>query len=247
MQKENEFIFGVHPIIEAIKAGKEIERIWLQMGLHGPNIGELRKLIKKHEIVMQNVPVQKLNKISNRNHQGVIAFISPINFYNIEEIIPFVYENAQYPLFLVLDRISDVRNFGAICRTAECAGVDAIIIPNKGAAMIHADAMKTSAGALNRIRVCKSVNLKKTIQLLKDSGLKIVACTEKTNDNIYTSHLNNPLCIIMGSEEDGISEELLSISDQKVKIPMQGEIGSLNVSVATAIVLYETLRQRLIE
>lgn len=247
MQKENEFIFGVHPIIEAIKAGREIERIWLQMGLHGPNIGELRKLIKKHEIVVQNVPVQKLNKISNRNHQGVIGFISPINFYNIEEIIPFVYENAQYPLFLVLDRISDVRNFGAICRTAECAGVDAIIIPNKGAAMIHADAMKTSAGALNRIRVCKSVNLKKTIQLLKDSGLKVVSCTEKTKDNIYTSDLNNPLCIIMGSEEDGISEELLSISDQKVKIPMQGEIGSLNVSVATAIVLYETLRQRLIE
>ncbi|CAG0962824.1 MAG: 23S rRNA (guanosine(2251)-2'-O)-methyltransferase RlmB [Bacteroidetes bacterium] len=247
MQKEDEFIFGIHPIIEAIKAGREIERIWLQMGLHGPNVGELRKLIKQHEIAVQNVPVQKLNKISNRNHQGVIAFISPITFYHVEEIIPFIYENAQFPLFLVLDRISDVRNFGAICRTAECAGVDAIIIPHKGAAMIHSDAMKTSAGALNRIRVCKSTNLKTTVRLLKDSGLQIVACTEKTTDTIYKAHLNTPLCIIMGSEEDGISEELFSLCDQKIKIPMQGEIGSLNVSVATAVVLYETLRQRLIE
>lgn len=248
MQKnEDEFIFGLHPVIEALKAGKTIERIWVQMGLHGPNVGELRKLIKQQGIAVQNVPVQKLNKIANRNHQGVIAFISLVTYHQLEDIIPFVYENARAPFFIALDRVSDVRNFGAICRSAECAGVDAVIIPQKGSAMVHADAVKTSAGALLRIRVCKANSLLQALHMLRDSGVQLVACTEKARVDYYTCNFTLPVCLVMGSEEDGISEDILALCNEKVKIPMQGNIGSLNVSAAAAVVLFEVLRQRLME
>lgn len=241
----NELIFGIRPIIEAVKAGKQIDKIFLQNALSGQLMGELKQLIREHNIVTQYVPVEKLNHLTQKNHQGVVAFISPVAYYSIEDILPLVFEKGKIPLVLVLDRITDVRNFGAIARTAECAGVDAIIIPERGSAQLNADAVKTSAGALHKIPVCKEHNLKNVIRYLKESGLQIVACTEKGNDLYCDVDLSAPTAIILGSEEDGISGEYLKLTDVKVKIPIMGTIESLNVSVANGIILYETIRQRM--
>ena len=207
-------------------------------------MNELKTLLKKNNIVYQAVPVEKLNRLTRNNHQGVVCYVSEINYFRIEEIIPQIFEEGRTPLILILDRITDVRNFGAIARAAECAGVDAIVIPSKGAAQINADAVKTSTGALHRIKVCRENNLKDVIEFLKQSGIMIVGCTEKTDDLIYKADFLSPVAIIMGSEEDGISGEYLKRCDQKVKIPMSGKIASLNVSVATGIILYEVMRQR---
>lgn len=244
-EKKEEIVYGIHPVMEAIRSGKTIAKIIVQSGLKGPNIGDLRRLIKTHNIIAQNVPYQKLNKITRKNHQGVIAYISPISYYDIEQLLPFIFEQGKAPCLLMLDRISDVRNFGAICRTAECAGVDGIIIPEKGAAIIHADAMKTSAGALNNIPVCRVKDLENALLYAKNSGLKTIACTEKSDKLLYKADMQVPCLIVMGSEENGISEALLNKCDEKVKIPMIGNTTSLNVSVATAIILYEMIRQRM--
>lgn len=238
------FIFGLRSVIEAIKSGKEVDKLQLQNGIQGELSGELRELIKEFNIPFQYVPVEKLNRLTQKNHQGVIAFISEITFQSIEDILPTIFEKGETPLILILDRITDVRNFGAISRTAECAGVQAIVIPSRGAAQVNADAIKTSAGALHKIPVCRSNNLKNTINYLKESGLSIVSCTEKTNKFHYDIDLNQPCAIIMGSEEDGISPEYIKLSDQQAKLPLKGEIGSLNVSVAAGVILYEALRQR---
>ena len=243
-RKETDFIFGIHPIIEAIKAGKTIDKIFIQKGLHNDLFSELWELVRRQRINYKHVPLEKLNRITKKNHQGVLAFISPIHFHNIENILPAIYEEGRNPLILILDRITDVRNFGAITRTAECAGVNAILIPEKNSAAINSDAVKTSSGALHNIAVCRTWNLKLSIEFLKNSGVKIISCTEKASSNIYEVNYNQPIAIIMGSEEDGISTEVLKLSDQTVKIPMKGKINSLNVSVATGVILYEIIRQQ---
>lgn len=238
-------IFGLRPVMEAIDAGKTIDKLLIQKGLKGEIFGELMGKVKYHQIPFQYVPVQKLNRLTGKNHQGVFAFLSPIDFYQIENIVPRLFEEGKNPLLLILDRVSDVRNFGAIARTAECCGVDAIIIPEKGSASVNADALKTSAGALFKIPVCKEKSLKEVIKFLQLSGIKITCATEKTNDTLYDVDFSFPAALVMGSEEDGVSNDLMRTADHLAKLPMLGEIGSLNVSVACGAFLYEIIRQRM--
>lgn len=243
--ESNQMIFGIRAIIEAIKSGKEIESLYLQRGISGDIMLELKSLLKEYDLAFQLVPVEKLNRLTAKNHQGAVAFISPITYDKIENIIPAIYERGEVPLILVLDGITDVRNFGAIARTAECAGVHAIVVPAKGSAQINPDAIKTSAGALYKIPVCRHDSLVKTAKFLQESGLQLVACTEKTNDYLYVPDYTGPTAVIMGSEENGISTDLIRISDHLAKIPMYGEIESLNVSVSAGILLYEAVRQKM--
>lgn len=244
-KSENKLIFGIRPIIEAIRAGKEVEKIFFQQGTGSALMHELNDEIKKYKIPFQFVPAEKLNHlVKSKNHQGVVAQLSPVTYRDIEDIIPTVFEKGETPLVIILDRITDVRNFGAISRSAECAGAHALIIPSKGSAQINSDAIKTSAGALYQIPVCRSENLKQTCDFLKRSGLNIVACTEKTDKTIYDADFSLPTAIILGSEEDGISDEYLKFSDAQAKIPLFGKIESLNVSVSAGVTLYEVVRQR---
>jgi 23S rRNA (guanosine2251-2'-O)-methyltransferase len=244
MEKDT-MIYGVRPVIEALQAGKEIEKVLVVTGLKSELFPELRKLLNEKDIPMQYVPVEKLNRVTRQNHQGVIAFVSPIDYEDYEQIIPALFDIGRNPLVLILDRITDVRNFGAIARTAECAGVDAIIVPSRGSALMGADAVKTSAGALFKIPVCRSVNLKDTIDYMKACGLQIVAATEKATDYHFQIDLTLPTAIMLGSEEDGVSPEYLKRCDQRVRIPMAGEIESLNVSVAAGVILFEAVKQRM--
>ena len=244
MGKDN-IIYGFQPVIEAIKSGKVIDKLYVQKNLHPHKDQIIRKLTKLHEIPVQYVPREKLNKLTYQNHQGVIAFVSAIEYTDIEVLLPGIFEKGETPLILVLDGITDVRNFGAIARTAECAGVHGILIASKGAAQVNEIAVKTSAGALNRIPVCRNHNLKDAITFLKQSGLKIVAATEKADTLYYMADYKMPVAVIMGSEERGVSGEYLKLCDGSVKIPLKGEIESLNVSVATGVVLFEIVRQRL--
>ncbi|MFY9311281.1 MAG: 23S rRNA (guanosine(2251)-2'-O)-methyltransferase RlmB [Bacteroidia bacterium] len=245
-REEDNLIFGIRPVIEAVKAGKEIDRLYIQSGLKNELFNELMVVLKQHQVTFQYVPVEKLNRLTTKNHQGVAGYISSITYHKIQDIVPTIFEEGKVPLILILDRITDVRNFGAIARTAECSGVQAIVIPAHGAAQINADAMKTSAGALNKVPVCREENLKTVINFLKECGLQIVSCTEKASDYYFQMDFTVPTAIIMGSEENGISNEYLQKSDAKAKIPLMGEIGSLNVSVATGIILYEAVSQRMI-
>ncbi|TAE43161.1 MAG: 23S rRNA (guanosine(2251)-2'-O)-methyltransferase RlmB [Sphingobacteriales bacterium] len=241
----NQMIFGLRAVIEAIKDGKDIESLFIQRGLTGELYGELKGVLRSFDIPSQQVPIEKLNRITLKNHQGVIAFISPITYQKIEDIIPQIFEKGEVPLILMLDGITDVRNFGAIVRTAECSGVHAIVVPKKNSAQINPDAVKTSAGALYKVPICRHDNLLTILRFLKDSGLQIIACTEKTDDLIYHPDYTAPSAIIMGSEDEGISFELIRNSDYLTKIPMSGTIASLNVSVSAGIILYEAVRQRL--
>lgn len=243
-KEANQMVFGIRAVIEAIKSGKDIEAIYVQRGLGGGLFLELKALLKDTGISYQIVPIEKLNRITTKNHQGVIGVISPVTYQKIENIIPGIYERGETPLILILDGITDVRNLGAIARTAECAGVHALIVPSRGSAQINPDAIKTSAGALFKIPVCRHDSLLKTAKYLQESGLQLVACTEKTNDYLYSPDYSMPTAIVMGSEEDGISDELIRISEHLAKIPMFGEISSLNVSVSAGIILYEAVRQR---
>ena len=240
----NNFIFGTRAVIEAINAGKEIEKVLMQKNLQNDLIKELVSKMKSLKIPFTNVPLEKLNRISRRNHQGVISYLSPIQFQSLDHIIETSFSMAKDPLLVILDRITDVRNFGAIARTMECMKADALVIQSRGNALIGGDAMKTSAGALNVLPVCREENLKKTIIDLKASGIRIVGCTEKTDSLIFQTELKGPIAVIMGSEEDGISPEYLKLCDALVKIPIAGKIESLNVSVSAGIVLYEISRQR---
>ena len=242
--EEKNYIFGIRAIIEAIEAGKTIDKLFIQKGLHNDLFAELWKLVREKRINYKHVPLEKINRLTRKNHQGVFAFISPIDFHNIEDVIPKLYEEGKNPLVLVLDRITDVRNFGAIARTAECAGVDTILIPEQNAAAINADAIKTSAGALHKVTVCRTWNLKLALQFMKESGIQLIGCTEKTQDDMYKPDYTTPTAIIIGSEEDGVSPEFLKMCDARAKIPMNGKIASLNVSVATGVILYEAIRQR---
>jgi len=243
-ENNNEMVFGTRAIIESIKSGKEIDKLFVQKSVKNELIDELLDVCKEYKIPVLKVPVEKLNRITRKNHQGVIAYISAIQYASLDNVISSAYAKGESPLLLILDRITDVRNFGAIARTAECAGIHGIIIPDKGGAAINSDAMKTSAGGLNFIPVCREHNLKTTIRYLKDNGLQIVACTEKATHTIFESDLKEPCAILLGSEEDGISEEYLKMADQKVLIPMTGNIQSLNVSVSAGVVIYEAVRQR---
>ena len=244
MEKEN-FIYGLHPVAEAIKSGKEIDRIFFKKGLQGSFSAELLQLAKTHDIPFQFVPQEKLDRITRKNHQGIIAMISQISYQTLENLVQMVFEEGKNPLFLILDCITDVRNFGAICRTAECAGVHGIIIPMQGGAQINEEAVRTSAGALLRIPVCREKSLKSTATFLRESGIMLVAATEHAKETCFNADYSGPVAIIMGSEETGVSPELLRICDQMIKIPMQGEISSLNVSVAAGVLLFEVVRQRL--
>ncbi len=239
-------IYGIHPILEALQAGKELERLLLSREIHTPQLRDIIRKAEELNVPYQKVPTEKLDSLTQKNHQGVIAFTSLIEYQPLESVLMQVFEQGKTPLLLILDRITDVRNMGAIARSAECAGVDAIIIPAKGSAQINADAVKTSAGALNTVPVHRSENLKNTIKYLKDSGLKIVGVTEKGNEAYYTENFTTPIALILGSEEDGISPEYLKLCDKQVRIPLQGSISSLNVSVATGILLFETVKQRLL-
>jgi 23S rRNA (guanosine2251-2'-O)-methyltransferase len=243
MNKED-FLFGTRAVMEAIKHGRTIDKILIKKGLKNELFQELQILIKENNLPVQYVPIEKINRITRKNHQGVLALISPIVFDNIETVLPGIYESGKDPLLLILDKITDVRNFGAIVRSAECAGVHAIIIPEKGMARIGADAVKTSAGAIHHLPICKVNNLYKTIKFLLESGIRILAATEK-GTKIYTeSNFNTPVAIVLGSEEDGISQQILELSNEQLKIPILGNIESLNVSVSAALMIYEAVRQR---
>lgn len=237
-------IFGTRAVMEAIRAHREIEKILIQSGLNNDLIKELIGEAKAHNVPFTFVPQQKLNSVSTKNHQGVICILSAVSYANLESIIDKTYQEGREPFLLILDRVTDVRNFGAMVRTAECAGLDAIIMGDKGNAPITGDAMKTSAGALSHLPVCRVKDMKKTIQFLKENGIQIIACTEKAEKVLYEFDLNVPLALIMGSEEDGISNQLLKDADYLAKIPMHGNIESLNVSVAAGVSIYEAIRQK---
>lgn len=239
-----EYIYGIRPVIEAINSGKEIDKVLIQKGLHSELYLELRKLINQYQLPSQFVPVEKLNRVTRKNHQGIIAFLSSITYTDIENVIPFLFEQGKNPLILILDRITDVGNFGAIARTALCTGVDAIVIPYYNSVRVSSDALKASAGALNHITVCKSKSLIKTIEFMKSSGLQIIAASEKSDKDFLQSNFILPTAIIMGSEDTGISEQLIKSADKQCVIKTTGSIASLNVSVATGILLYEVFRQR---
>ena len=243
MSKE-EYIFGTRAVIEAIKNGRTIDRILIKKGLKNELYQELFNLIKQTDIPFQFVPVEKINRITRKNHQGILAFLSPVEFHRLENILPGIYETGQDPFLLILDQITDVRNFGAIIRSAECAGVHAVIVPEKGIARIGADAIKTSAGALHHLPVCREKSLTGVVQQLKDSGIKTIGANEKSDLPYTKTNMNLPIAIILGSEDKGISSDLLNMADIQVKIPILGKIGSLNVSVAAAIMLYEAVRQK---
>ena len=241
---QKEIIFGIRAVTEAIQSGQELEKIFFRKDLRGEQSSELLNLTRKAGIPSQFVPIEKLNRYTRKNHQGVVALISPILYHDMEKLVPMVYESGRVPLMMVLDGITDVRNFGAIARTAECAGVDGLIIPHKGAARIHEDAVKTSAGALLTIPVCRHYNLVEAVRYLKNSGIRVVGATEKSKLTFYETSFMDPVAIIMGSEEKGISGALLKMCDELVSIPLFGNISSLNVSVAASLLMYEAIRQR---
>ncbi len=244
MKQKSNIIFGAHAVIEALRSGKEIEKIFLKKNLSGEVLREVSKSSRELDIPYQFVPDEKLNFITQKNHQGVIAYISEIEYQRLEQVIPMLYEYGQTPIILVLDHITDVRNFGSIARTAECAGVHAIVIPTKGAAQINADAIKTSSGALHNIPICRVNDLSKAIQFLSESGLKIFAASEKGKEYYNSVNYTDPAAIVMGAEDTGVSPDIIKKSDHTIKIPVLGKIESLNVSVATALILYEVINQR---
>ena len=239
----NAFIYGTRAVIEALHAGQTIDRIWIQKGLSNALYHELRQALKGKQIPIQTVPVEKLQRLGSKNHQGVVAALAEIHYQDVFQIVQQVFEQGQSPLVLVLDQITDVRNFGAIARSALCAGVNALLIPSKGAAQINSDAIKTSAGALHHLPVCRVPYIDEALKQLKASGLSIVACHEKTSQILYSSKLTGPLALLLGSEDKGISPAYLKYCDAEIAIPMKGPLASLNVSVAAGIVLFERLRQ----
>ena len=243
MEKNTE-IYGIRAVIEAINSSKDIDKVFIQTGLKGKLIGQLESLIRKNKINFSYVPTQKLDRLSKKNHQGVIARIAPIKFYTIDGFSE-VLEKSKNPFVLILDQINDVRNFGAIIRTAEISGVDGIIIQNSSSAPVNSDTIKTSAGAIFNIPICKVNHIKDAIYHLQSMNISIISASEKSEKNIYDVDLKVPLAIIMGSEQKGINKSVINLSDESVKLPMYGKIESLNVSVACGIFLYEVVRQRI--
>ncbi|MDE6264054.1 MAG: 23S rRNA (guanosine(2251)-2'-O)-methyltransferase RlmB [Paramuribaculum sp.] len=240
-----DYIFGIRAVIEAIQAGKDIDRVYIKKDLSGELASELFDLMRKHHIVSRRVPVERINKITRKNHQGVVALLSAVTYDSLDRVIPELYEAGVLPFIVVLDGVTDVRNFGAIARTCECAGVDAIVIPTHNSVSVNADAVKTSAGALHHLPVCRESSTLAAVKQLKNSGYKIVAVTEKADINYTLTDYTVPVALVLGAEDTGISPEILRLSDIFVSIPMFGKIGSLNVSVAAGVTIYEVVRQRL--
>lgn len=244
--KEKEMIFGIRAVIEALDAGKVLDKILLRRDMSSSIGRELIDKLNAHQLMaaVQRVPVEKLNQYTDKNHQGVIAFLSPIEFYRVEDMVQNLFEAGKVPFLVVLDGVTDVRNFGAIARTCSCAGVDALIIGTRGGAAVNGDAIKASAGALHSLPVCKVDNMQNTLRYLRESGIKLVAATEHTKRNYTEAEMTLPVAIVMGNEEKGIYEENLKLCDEQVRIPMVGTIESLNVSVAAGVFIYEVVRQR---
>lgn len=246
METKTHYIFGTRAIIEAIKSGENLEKVYLQKGIQNSLISELKRFLKQNQINISYVPVEKLEKLSKQqNHQGAIASIAPISYLSLDELEIKIIESKKAPLLLLLDQISDVRNFGAIIRTAECSGVDAIVISGSGNAPINPVSIKTSAGAAFKVPICKLAHLKDAIYLLESLDIQLIAATEKSNKHLYEIDLTKGTAIMMGSEDKGIHPSLLKLANESVKIPLLGEIDSLNVSVACGVFLYEVVRQRL--
>lgn len=239
----DEMVFGIQTVLETLRSGQQIDKLYMEKGMNHP---EIQQLSFQNRVTIQRVPAEKLDRLTRKNHQGVVCLIAAVHYVKLSNVLADVNERGETPFILLLDRITDVRNFGAIARTAECAGVQCIVIPGRGAAAIGADAMKTSSGALNHISVCREYDLVDTVSYLQKSGIQVVACTEKSPRDLYETKtdMTGPLAVVMGSEEDGISPELLKLVDAHVKIPLLGSVASLNVSVATGVVLYEAVRQR---
>lgn len=240
-----EYIYGLRAVIEAIEAGKDIDKILIRKDLQGELANELSTLIRRRHLYAQRVPVEKINRITRNNHQGVVAILAAVSYTRVGELVPRLYEEGSLPFVVVLDGITDVRNFGAVARTAECCGVNGLVIPERGSVSAGGDAMKTSAGALNYIPVCRERNLAAAVRFLKDNGYQIVAVSEKADTNYTTADYSTPLALVMGAEDVGISKEIIELCDTRVSIPMFGHIGSLNVSVAAGVMMYEVVRQRL--
>lgn len=243
--ERNEYIFGIRAVIEAIEAGKEIDRILIKKDLQGDLAGELFDLIHRYHIATQRVPVERINRITRKNHQGVVALLSAVTYHRLDHVVPELYEAGVLPFIVILDGLTDVRNFGAIARTCECAGVDAIVIPQRGSVTVNADAVKTSAGALLHVPVCREMSIASAVDYLKGSGYTVVGVSEKADINYTQTSYTTPVALVMGSEDTGISAEVLRRCDTFVSIPMFGKIGSLNVSVAAGVMMYEVVRQRL--
>ncbi len=243
MQDKN-IIYGRHPVIDAIQAGTSIDKLILQQGIRGDFEKEVRQLSKEHNIPVQVVPKERINKITRANHQGIVGYVSAIQYYMLEDVLPMLFEKEEAPLLLILDGITDVRNMGAIARSAEVLGAHALLVPKKGSAMIGPDAVKTSAGALTILPVCREHSLVKAVQYLKNSGLQVLASDLKAEKKLADLDLTLPTALIVGSEGKGTSPALIKEADQHFIIPQQGQTDSLNVSVATGIMLYEVMRQR---
>jgi 23S rRNA (guanosine2251-2'-O)-methyltransferase len=243
-ENSNEFIFGVRAVLEAVLAGKDIDKILVKKDLETELTRELFEALRGTRIPVQKVPIEKLNRVTMKNHQGVVAFISAVTYQRLEDIVPTLYEEGKTPFFVLLDGVTDVRNFGAIARTCECAGVNAIVIPLTDSVSVNADAVKTSAGALLTLPVCRENTIREAILFLKNSGVHVVAATEKVSDNYIKADYSGPVAIVMGAEDTGIANENIRICDELVQIPILGKIGSLNVSVAAGILMYEAVKQR---
>lgn len=241
-QNKQQIVYGLRPVIEAVDGGLQVERVLLQNGLGGALLTELRNRLREHDIPFQYVPVEKLNKMTTGNHQGVVATIAAVRYHSFIELVETLDDKA---LVVLLDHITDVRNMGAIARTAECTGVSALIVPDHGSAALNGDAIKTSSGALLRLPICREQNLKTVVNLARQSGFQVVAATEKGAVHYREVDFSRPTLLIMGNEETGISPELLKMSDVRAKLPVVGEVASLNVSVAAGVMMYEALEQRL--
>ncbi len=244
--KQQDIIFGLQPVLEAVKSGKDVEKIFFRKGGESENMQELRFLAQEYRIPYQLVPQEKLDRFTRKNHQGVVARVSPISFHSLGQLIPTLFEKGRVPFIVMLDRVTDVRNFGAIARTAECAGADALVVPFNETAQLNADAMKTSAGALHHLPVCREISMKKAVQFIKNSGILVYAATEKAGKLYHEIDYTSPVAIVLGSEEKGVSSSVFSEVDGLLKIPMEGRVGSLNVSAAASILMYEVVRQRFV-
>ena len=244
IMEKQDYIYGIRAVIEAMDSGREIDKIMLRRGAEGENIAMINTLAKEYNIPLQRVPAEKLDRITRKNHQGVIALLSAVTYHKLENLVPEIYERGKVPFLLVLDGITDVRNFGAIARTALCAGVDAIVIPETGSVSVGADAVKTSAGALLHIPVCRVKNLAHCLTFLEENGYKLLAVSEKATTNYTDANYTVPVALVMGAEDRGISPHIFKACSEKVSIPMYGPVESLNVSVAAAVLMYEVVRQR---
>lgn len=243
--EKSDMIYGTRAVMEATRSGRQIEKVFLQAGVANDLMKELVQQLKQQGVPFSWVPVEKLNRLTRKNHQGAVGFLSAVQYASLQRVIDHVYSEGRVPFLLLLDRITDVRNFGAVARTCECAGLDALVIEEQGNAPVTGDAVKTSAGALHHLPVCRVKSMKQTLRELRENGIQVVACTEKAAADIYSADLSGPTALLLGSEEDGIAEPLLKDSDLLVRIPMRGKIGSLNVSVAAGVAIYEGVRQKL--